>query len=82
MLRPRKLLTGRSEVRVMITRQLHGSIDGIQLTRFVKGRVYDVSPSFGAYLMAERAAEPVFEGDPTTRVSSDDRPTRRSRVDE
>jgi hypothetical protein len=50
-------------VRVRITRELRGSIDGIQLTRFIPGEVYSVSPSFGSYLLAERAAEPVLDAD-------------------
>jgi hypothetical protein len=71
------------EVRVKITRELHGSIDGIQLKRFVPGEVYDVSPSFGSYLLTVRAAEAVFirEGQTTSPDSVDDRP-RRSGVDD
>lgn len=46
-------------MRLKITRALKGSIDGIQLTNFVPGRIYDVSAEFGSYLLAERAAEPV-----------------------
>lgn len=51
-------------VRVRITRQLSGSIDGIQLDAFVPGFVYDVGTSIGCYLMAEHAAEPVADESP------------------
>jgi hypothetical protein len=69
-------------VRVKITRELHGSIDGIQLKRFAPGEVYDVSPSFGSYLLTVRAAEAVFPRETqTTSDNADDRP-RRSRMDD
>lgn len=61
-------------MRVKITRELRGSIDGIQLTHFVKGEVYEVSVSFGSYLMAEGAAEVVLDsGGPASHASADDR---------
>jgi hypothetical protein len=49
-------------VRLRITRQLSGSIDGIHLDDFVVGFVYDVGTSVGSYLLAEGAGEPVAEG--------------------
>lgn len=52
------------QVRVRITQTLSGSIDGIQLTRFSKGQVYEVSASLGAYLLAIRAAEPAADDIP------------------
>ncbi len=63
-------------MRLKITRALRGSIDGIQLTQFVPGQVYDVSTSFGSYLLAERAAEPVTDSEPKTfvRDRADERP--------
>ena len=51
-------------MRVRITTSLHGSIDGIQLDRFVAGSVYDVSVSLACYLFATRAAEPVIDDSP------------------
>ncbi len=51
-------------VRIRITRQVSGSIDGIQLRDFVVGFVYDVGTSLGCYLMCERAAEPVSDESP------------------
>ena len=58
-------------VRLKITCELRGSIDGIQLTRFVEGEVYEVSTSLGSYLLAEGVAEPV--GDATTHTTARDR---------
>jgi hypothetical protein len=50
-------------VRLKITRSLTESIDGIQLKQFEPGRVYEVGPSLGSYLLAIQAAEPVAEDD-------------------
>jgi hypothetical protein len=44
-----------------ITRELSGSIDGVQLSRFQTGQVYDVGTSVGTYLLAIGSAEPVIE---------------------
>ena len=44
-------------MRLKITRALSGSIDGIQLSQFVVGRVYDVGDSVGSFLLAVCAAE-------------------------
>ena len=46
------------QMRVRVTRQLRGSIDGIQLDHFKVGTVYDVGVTVGCYLLAEGAAEP------------------------
>jgi hypothetical protein len=51
-------------MRVRITRVLSGSIDGIQLDRFIPGVVYDVGTSIGSYLLSERWAEPVSDEPP------------------
>ena len=48
-------------VRLRITERLTGSIDGIQLDRFVVGQVYEVGHSLGSYLLSTGAAEPVPE---------------------
>jgi hypothetical protein len=45
-------------MRLKITRALSGSIDGIQLSLFVVGHVYEVSASLGSFLIAVGAAEP------------------------
>jgi len=60
-------------VRLKITRPIKGSIDGIQLQDFVPGRVYDVSTTFGSYLLAEAAAVPVDDIKPAGRERVRDR---------
>ena len=52
------------EVRLRITRALGGSIDGIHLDRFRRGRVYEVRTLLACYLLAEGAAEPVNDDTP------------------
>jgi hypothetical protein len=49
-------------VRLKITKQLAGSIDGLHLDRFAVGGVYDVGTSLANYLLAIGAAEPVGDG--------------------
>ena len=51
-------------MRVRITQTLSGSIDGIQLSRFVTGLTYDVGTTLGNYLLAEGLAVPVDESMP------------------
>lgn len=72
-----------ANVRVKITRELRGSIDGIQLTRFLPGEVYDVSASFMSYLLTVRAAELAVEASTPGLWSDreDEAPARPSRVD-
>jgi hypothetical protein len=48
-------------MRVLITKQLSGSIDGIQLSRFIKGLTYDVGTTVANFLLAEGAAVPTKE---------------------
>ncbi len=52
-------------MKVRITQNLSGSIDGIQLDHFKLGHVYDLGPSLGSVLVAEGWAEPVMEDDST-----------------
>jgi hypothetical protein len=47
------------KVRLRITRALSGSIDGIHLSQFVVGEVYDVGTSVGSFLLSVGAAEPL-----------------------
>lgn len=61
LLKPGPTRSNGLKVRLKITRQISGSIDGIQLQRFTPGQIYDVSASFGSYLLAERAAELVSD---------------------
>jgi hypothetical protein len=79
-------------VKVRIRRTpLEREVDGVRLDRFRPGTVRDVSPILGAWLVAERYAEPEmrrsvsddledFSGvkDTTTRSTADDRPRRRA----
>lgn len=48
-------------VRLKITRQPLGTIDGIGLGDFVVGFTYDVGTMLACYLLAERFAEPVAD---------------------
>ena len=48
-------------MRVRITQASSGSIDGIQLSRFVTGLTYEVGTTVGNYLLAEGLAVPVDE---------------------
>ena len=47
-------------MRLKITKQLSGSIDGLHLGRFAVGEVYDVGTALANYLLADGAAEPVI----------------------
>jgi hypothetical protein len=51
-------------VRIRITRPLSGSIDGIQLSRFEVGVIYEVGTMLANYLLAEGLAEPVDASTP------------------
>jgi hypothetical protein len=78
-------------VKVRIRRTpLESEVDGVRLDRFRPGTVRDVSPILGAWLVAERYAEPEmrkgvsndledFSGvkDSATSMTADDRPRRR-----
>jgi hypothetical protein len=45
-------------VRLRITRQPSGSVDGIRLDDFIVGFVYDLGTTLGSYLLAQGWAEP------------------------
>jgi hypothetical protein len=45
-------------VRLRITRQPTGSVDGIRLDDFILGFVYDIGTTLGSYLLAQGLAEP------------------------
>ena len=51
-------------VRLKITKQPSGSIDGIQLDDFMVGFTYDVGSLLGCYLLAEGLAIPVDDDSP------------------
>ena len=46
-------------MRIRITQRLSGSIDGIQLGRFIPGLTYNVGTTVANYLLAERLAVPL-----------------------
>jgi hypothetical protein len=51
-------------MRVRITRQMAGSIDGIHLNHFEVGEVYDIGVSLAHYLMGCGFALPVIDESP------------------
>ena len=71
-------------MRVRITRKLSGSVDGIQLGRFITDLTYDVGTTLGSYLLAVGSAVPVESAAPAlvapvqevTEVRSDKRDSR------
>ena len=44
-------------MRIRILKQSEGVLDGVSLSRFVPGLIYEVLVSLGAFLVAEEAAE-------------------------
>ena len=59
-------------MRLKITRKLSGSIDGLQLSHFEPGAMYDVGTSLGSYLLATGAAEPVIDQTPARIIPIDE----------
>lgn len=51
-------------MRLRVTRELDGSVDGIQLSQFRPGYLYDVGTSLACYLLAIGAAEPLADERP------------------
>lgn len=51
-------------MRVRITHQLSGSVDGIELSRFLKGLTYEVGTTLANYLLSQQWAEPASPEDP------------------
>ena len=58
-------------MRIRIIRAPAGQIDGIQLTRFETGEIYDVNMSIGTYLMVGGYAEAVADTSPARVVPID-----------
>ena len=54
-----------AQMRLRITRQLRESIDGIQFSAFRPGYVYEVGTTVGNFLLADGAAEPVDDDEPS-----------------
>lgn len=57
-------------VRVRITTTLRGSVDGIDLSKFLEGLTYDVGTMLGNYLLAQGWAVPTLTEDPTAIIPS------------
>ena len=51
-------------MRVRITHRRPGEIDGVDLSRFEVGLMYDVSPSLATYLIMTGTADPVVDERP------------------
>ena len=58
-------------MRLRITRQLDERIDGILLSAFRPGYVYEVGTTIGSYFLATGAAEPVSDDEPHIILSPD-----------
>jgi hypothetical protein len=58
-------------LRIRVTRQPEGVIDGIDLSRLIEGHIYDVGTSIGNLLLASRWAVPVDETAPALVVPLD-----------
>jgi hypothetical protein len=51
-------------MRVRITHRRPGEVDGVDLSRFEVGLMYDVSPSLATYLIMTGTADPVVDERP------------------
>ena len=58
-------------MRIRITRQPHGQIDGVPLDRFETGETYDVSVSIATYLMVCGCAQAIADTAPARIVPLD-----------
>lgn len=61
-------------MRVRITHRRPGEVDGVDLSAFEVGFVYDVSPSLATYLIMTGTADPVVDDRPALIVPVDDMP--------
>jgi len=67
-------------MRIRIIRAPEGQIDGVHLTRFEAGEIYDVNMSIGTYLMVGGYAEAVADTSPARIVPLDTVPEVRRRT--
>jgi hypothetical protein len=58
-------------MRIRITRQPEGEIDGVPLDRFERGETYDVSVSIATYLMVCGCAQAIADTGPARIVPLD-----------
>ena len=63
-------------MRLRITHQLKGTLDGVALDRFRVGDTYEVGTAIGSYLLALDAAILVIDGRPVAQIPP---PTSRPR---
>jgi hypothetical protein len=59
-------------MRVRITHRRPGEVDGVDLSAFEVGLMYDVSPSLATYLIMTGTAEPVVDERPALVVPVDE----------
>jgi hypothetical protein len=48
-------------VRIRVTRQSIGELDGVSLSRFEVGKIYEVATSIATYLIFTNSAESILE---------------------
>ena len=53
----------RRRVRIRITRQPIGTVDGIELSKFLEGLSYDIGTTLANYLLAQRWAVPINDNE-------------------
>jgi hypothetical protein len=61
-------------MRVRITHRRPGEVDGVDLSTFEVGLMYDVSPSLATYLIMTGTADPVVDERPALVVPVDEIP--------
>lgn len=64
-----QFVPSRGIVRVRITQPLRGSVDGIDLGKFLEGLTYDIGTTLGNYLLAQRWAEPASDAAPAAVIA-------------
>jgi hypothetical protein len=67
-------------MRVRITHRRPGEVDGVELSTFEVGLMYDVSPSLATYLIMTGTADPVVDERPALVVPVDDIPHATARA--
>ena len=67
-------------MRVRITHRRPGEIDGVDLSAFEVGLIYDVSPSLATYLIMTGTADPIVDERPALVVPVEDIPPTTERA--
>ena len=68
------MVTSLREMRIRVVTPMKGTIDGLDLTLFHTGKVYDVSAALATYLMASGYAMPVTDERPARAIALNDDP--------